>query len=182
MTRDEIDVEQLLADTWTPQLAARIADRVVEKSAGRRGYLVRGARRHAAGQLEYGDVLFEDVLRALAEETGVDLEQARHAGSYETMEDVLDVLEQRWADGGDIPAVPVEAEQEATRLLASLSMKAAEAAGCEVDSQPWEPLRAGGRLLVDLEGLGCYLDRFVQYGIDPEERAAIHRLGHLVEP
>lgn len=173
-TEPTLDVEQLLAETWSPELAGRIADRVGQ--ARGRGYLVRGVQPEVRDQLMPGDVVFEEVMDAIHAETGVDVDHAREEVSFQAVEDVVEILAERWQDGEPLPAVPESQEEEAAELLAGLTMKAAESAGCEVTEEPWEPLRAGGRLRVDVEGLQGYLDFYAARGIEAEEREAIHRL------
>lgn len=178
--KSSVDMEQVLAETWSPELAARVADRVGESPG--RSYIVRQVQPEMIDRLGPGDVVWEYIIDAILIETGVDLDQAGESTSFEAFEDVLAILVERWRDGEPLSAVPHRHEAVAIEALQHLTSKAAEVAGCDVEGgEPWEPLRAGGRLRVDVEGLQWYLDTYATRGIEPEERATIHRLMDMAE-
>lgn len=181
MATNRDDVEQLLADTWTDELAAHLAGQVA--GPGDHGYLVRAVQPDAADDLVR--YVHELIAEVLARETGVDLDWARRDSSWSALDQIFELLREQWADGGTLPSVPARHRDEAHRLLTEqLTGKAAEWAGCDVADMdaPPVPLVAGGHLRVDLEGLGRYLATFAGYGVHPDEPAAIHRLHEITEP
>lgn len=171
-----MDVEALLAQTWTPDLVQRIAERVAQP--GSRGYVIRAVQHDASHDLT--GLVDHEIADAIHVETGVDLDHARHDTTWHAIDNVWELLVAEWRSGGSLPTVPPAHEATATAWVSALTLKAAEWAGCDIAAEPPLPLVIGGAIRIDTEGLERYLVAFAAHGIDPAERRTIHALQALV--
>lgn len=175
-----LDLEQLLADTWSPQLRDAILERVEQSSPALPGYLVRAARDPALDAVHL--MLLEDLAVAVWEELGVDLPEARKVRTQEVESELHAALLERWRDGGTLASIDPADATRAEQLLEELSPKAAEWAGCDPVTDPPTPLRVDGTLRLSTVGLERYLEHFTGYGVAPDERRAIRSLLELARP
>jgi hypothetical protein len=157
---------EVLVGGWTPEVRDAVVERVTRLTVGWRGPLLRALGDPEGAPAAWTETLHQVVVRAIAEETGADLDELGSHAAWACYEEVWQGLVTRWADGGDLATVPLGAEPDVVRLIAGLPPMAAEAAGADVTGQVPDPLWLAGRLRVDVEGLRSLLDRRVLTGAD----------------
>ncbi|MFA9429273.1 hypothetical protein [Egicoccus sp. AB-alg2] len=155
---DETGWNDVLTGGWHAGVRDAVVTRVERLSQCRHGQLVRTLSDLEAARYAWVEDLHRLVVVAIRDETGADLDELGSQAAWACYEDVWERLRVRWSRGGRLARVPLGAEPEVVRLLQSLPVAAAEAAGTDVSTCPPDPLWLGGRLLVDLEGLRAHLD------------------------
>jgi hypothetical protein len=148
---------EVLVGGWTSDVREAVVERVERATVGRRGWLVRVLSSPEGADAHDVERLHRLVLTAIAAETGADLDELGSQAAWACYDDTWATLTSRWADGGELPAVPLGREPAVVRLLRHLPSDVAEHAGADGRRTPPEPLWLAGRLRVDLEGLWAYL-------------------------
>lgn len=171
----------ILVDGWGPLVRAAVTERVERGLVGRRGILVRALTEEAASVTHAACVeeVHARIVRGILDETGADLDELGSQAAWACYDEVWGQLQQRWSGGGRTQPVAAGVEDEVVLLLRALSPTAAQHAGADVGSVPFRPLRFGGRVHVDLEGLFAYLARDTGEVTD-RDRTLVDRLVLLV--
>ena len=173
---DESGWNDLLLELWTDDVRDAVVRRIEEAMVGRRGWLVRVFAAPERVRAELTETVHAVVLAAIRDETGADLDVLGSQAAWECYEQVWEQLAERWADGGRTAAVPLGAEPEVVRSLATLPPEAAVCAGADLDAHGYtDPLWVAGRLRIDADGLRAYLR--LDGGRTP---ADVHRAIHAI--
>ena len=178
---DDSGWTEILVDGWGPLVRAAVVDRVERAMVGRRGVLVRALTEEPASAAHAACVeeVHARVVAAIRDETGADLDELGSQAAWACYDQVWGQLQSRWGAGGRTVVVAPVHETEVLALLRSLSPSAAQHAGADVGRSPWTPMRCGGSLRVDLEGLFAYLARDTGE-VTAAERTCIDRVVLLV--
>ncbi len=174
---DDSGWTEILVGGWGPLVRAAVVDRVERGLVGRRGVLVRALTEEAssAGHAACVEEVHARVVEAIREETGADLDDLGSQAAWACYDEVWGQLQARWEAGGGTVVVATPHEDEVVALVRSLSPSGARHAGADIGTSPWAPMRCGGRLHVDLEGLFAYLARDTGE-VTAEERTLVDRL------
>ena len=178
---DDSGWTEILVDAWGPLVRAAVVDRVERGLVGRRGVLVRALTEEVAssGHAACVEEVHARVVEAIREETGADLDELGSQAAWACYDEVWGQLQARWAAGGTTVVVAPAHEDEVVLLVRSLTPEAARHAGADVGAAPWDPMRHGGRVHVDLEGLFAYLARDTGE-VSASERTLVDRLVQLL--
>lgn len=178
------DVQLLLAESWSDADVVRIAEIVA--CAGNRGHVVRAVQPGAADfDPDLVLMIDQDIAIEVHREFGVDLDQVTRPGLSTVLGDVFEHLVVTWADGGRLAMIPPDDYVAAARILASLSLKAAERAGCEIVgyAQLPDPLELNGWMRLDLDGLDGWIGEARPGVLGSDDRVGAARLRQLaVQP
>ena len=150
---DESGWHDVLVGGWHAGVRDAVVRRVERMATGHRGQLVRTLHDPDAARYAWVEELHRDVVAAIRDETGADLDSLGSQAAWACYEQVWDRLRTRWGRGGPLTRVPLGNEPTVVALLHRLPTGLAEAAGAEVSGHLADPLWVGGRLLVDLDGL-----------------------------
>lgn len=174
---DDSGWTEILVDGWGPLVRAAVVDRVERGLVGRRGVLVRALTEEvaSAGHAACVEEVHARVVEAIRQETGADLDELGSQAAWACYDEVWGQLQSRWLAGGTTVVVAAADEVEVVALVRSLSPAAAQHAGADIGTVPWVPMRCGGRLHVDLEGLFAYLARDTGE-VTAADRALVDRL------
>lgn len=176
---DDSGWTEILVDGWGPLVRAAVVDRVERAMVGRRGVLVRALVEEAAsaGHAACVEEVHERIVRAVRDETGADLDELGSQAAWACYDEVWGQLQERWASGGRTVAVAPAVDARVVELLQALSPAAAQHAGADVGTVPCTPMRVGGVLHVDVDGLFAHL---ATGEVSPAERTLVDRLVLLV--
>ena len=147
----------ILRELWSATVRDAVVERIEVATVGRRGWLVRVFATPEQVRGELTETVHALVLAAIRDETGADLDGLGSQAAWECYEQVWDALAERWAGGGQLPAVPLGREPGVVRALLGLPPEAAVHAGADLVAGAVQPLWLAGRLYVDTEGLRAYL-------------------------
>lgn len=153
MDDDDTGWNEVLVGGWNRAVRRNVVGRVERMTVGWRGPLVRTLAGREEVPTLWTEALHRAVLHAIEAETGADLDVLGSHAAWGCYEEVWDALARRWADGGDLPTVPLGGEPRVVALIAGSPPVVAEAAGADVSGPEPVPLWLGGRLRVDVEGL-----------------------------
>lgn len=178
---DDSGWTEVLVDGWGPLVRAAVVDRVERSMVGRRGVLVRALTEESAsaGHAACVEEVHARILVAVREETGADLDELGSQAAWACYDEVWGQLQRTWATGGPTVAVAPAVEGEVVRLLQALSPAGAQHGGADVGTDPYTPLRCGGVVRLDVEGLFAFVARDTGE-VTAADRTLVDRLVLLV--
>lgn len=154
---DESGWNDVLVGGWHAGVRDAVVVRVERQTFGHHGQLVRTLRDPETARFAWVEVLHRQVVAAIRDETGADLDALGSQAAWACYEQVWERLRTRWARGGRLARVPLGGEPDVVDRLRRLPVPAAEAAGADVSGRVPDPLWVDGRLLVDVHGLRAYV-------------------------
>lgn len=175
-TDDDSGWTDVLLEHWGEDVRDEVVADIERQAVGLRGVLVRGLRDDASDPGHHAAVeqVHAAVVAGIAHATGADLDHLGSQAAWACYEEVWDELARRWGDGGDLAPVSPAREVRVLQLLHGLTTRGAQWAGADVGSHPVEPLRIGGIVRIDVEGLFAYLA--TDDAITDVEAAVVRRL------
>ncbi len=173
---DETGWSLILTDGWGPLVLAAVVERVERATVADRALLVRTVTSPDDAPAAWVERVHRLVLDAIREETGADLEALGSQAAWASYEQTWDRLASRWSGGGRLLALRDEDADEVVQILRDLPVAVAAAAGADTSTIPARPLRVGGVLMIDAEGLFAWIATSDDEGPDGAVRPWVDRL------
>lgn len=154
---DESGWNAILVEGWGDLVRAAVCDRVEDAMATARGVLAVAVAMPDDAPPDAVERVHDQILAAIAAETGADLDELGSQAAWATYDDVWAELGRRWTDGGGMERVAPAAAPEVRRLLAGLPRAAIEHAGAVVDGIEVRMLETPDGPCLDVDGVFRWL-------------------------